>query len=201
MNLATLRTIPGWGDLSESELRVLGHSVTERWLRVGTPLQEAGHPVGGLSLITQGEAQTMMMARDMALMVELLTPGRWLGTEVLSEGGPALLSARAMTDVRVLNLPLEQFERMRSQPSPLALRLMRSLVASAAASEARLGQVAAHAAALQQKHLRPGRGELTTLGFAKVSFAIQPTAAADRTGVEVVQHDGVAVAANFRPLR
>jgi hypothetical protein len=83
----------------------------------------------------------------------------------------------------------------------VGLRLLRSLVASAAATEARQSQLAAQAVALQQKHLRPGRSELAAMGFAKVAFAIQPAAGADRSGVEVVQHDGVAVAANFRPLR
>jgi CRP-like cAMP-binding protein len=201
MNLSSLRALAGWGDLGEGELRGLANYVTERWVRVGTLLQDFGQPLAGLALITQGEVQTMMTARDMALLVELLGPGRWIGTEALADGGNALVTARALTDVRVLILPMEQFERVRNQPTPVGLRLLRSLVASAAATEARQSQLAAQAVALQQKHLRPGRSELAAMGFAKVAFAIQPAAGADRSGVEVVQHDGVAVAANFRPLR
>lgn len=201
MNLSGLRALPGWADLGEGELRGLAHYVAERWVRVGTLLQDFGHPLTGLALITQGEVQTMMVARDMALLVELLGPGRWLGTEALADAGTALVTARALSDVRVLVMPIEQFERARNQPTPVGLRLLRSVVASAAATEARQSQLAAQAVALQQKHLRPGRNELTAMGFAKVSFAIQPASAAKRSGVEVVQHDGVAVAANFRPLR
>ncbi len=199
MNLASLRTLAGWGDLGEGELRALGAYVTERWLRVGAVLQEAGQQPNSLALVTQGEVQTMMVERDMALLLELLGPGRWVGSEILADTGPTLVTARALSDVRVLSLPLEQFERVRQQPSPVGLRLMRSLVASAATTEARQAQVAAHALALQQKHAKPGRNELATLGFSRVSFAVQP--AADRGGVEVVQHDGVAVAASFRPIR
>lgn len=201
MNLSSLRALAGWSDLAEGELRGLGNYVTERWIRVGTLLQDFGHPLTSLALITQGEVQTMMVARDMALLLELLGPGRWLGTEALADAGTALVTARALTDVRVLILPIEQFERLRNQPTPIGLRLLRTVVASAAVTEARQSQLAAQAVALQQKHLKPGRSELAAMGFAKVAFAIQPVSAAKRSGVEVVHHDGVAVAANFRPIR
>lgn len=201
MNLSNLRTLSGFSDLNENELRALGGYVTERWVRIGTLLQDYGHSVTGLALVTQGEIQTMQVARDLALLVELLGPGRWLGTEAIADAGPSVLTARALSDVRLLSLPLEQLERIRSQPTPAGLRLLRSIVTSAAQSEARQSELAAHAMTVQQRHVRPGRGELTAMGFAKVSFALQPVAVTDRNGVEVVQHDGVAVAANFRPIR
>jgi hypothetical protein len=96
----------------------------------------------------------------------------------------------------------EQVERLRTNPTPLSLRIFRSLMLSTAQTEARLGALSAQVASLQAAAAKPTRHDLLTLGFAKLSIGVQSAAAPlDRNGVELVQHDGVAIAANFRPLR
>lgn len=178
MNLTAMRQLDGWADLGESELRSLGSYGVERWFRAGAPLQEPGVGIHGLAMITQGEVQSLFVVKDLALKVELLGPGRWLGSEAWTDGASSLLSFRALSDVRIVVLPMDQVERLRTNPTPLALRLFRSLLLSTAQTEARLGGLSAQAAALQQPAHKPGRHELMSLGFAKL-----------------------AIAANFRPLR
>ena len=202
MNLTTMRQLPGWGDLGEGELRSLGNYGVERWFRAGASLQEPGTAIPGLAMITQGELQSLLLVKDLALKVELLGPGRWLGTEAMTEGASSFLSARAMSDVRIVVVGMEQVERLRASPTPLSLRIFRSLLLSTAQTEARLGALSAQVAALQAAAAKPTRHDLLTLGFAKLSIGVQSAAAPlDRNGVELVQHDGVAIAANFRPLR
>lgn len=202
MNLATMRQLPGWSDLGDGELRSLAGYSTERWFRAGASLQEPGAVIPGLAMITQGEVQSLILVKDLALKVELLEPGRWLGSEAMTESATSLLSLRTLSDVRIMVVAMEQIERLRANPTPLGLRLFRSLLLSTAQSEARLGGLSVQAAALQQAALKPSRQELLALGFAKLSIGVQTSmVSADRNGVELVQHDGVAIAANFRPLR
>ena len=202
MNLTAMRKLEGWSDLAESELRNLSNYGVERWFRAGTALQEPGTVLPGLALVTQGEVQSLFLVKDLALKVELLGPGRWLGSEAWTEGASSLLSLRALSDVRIIMVALDQLERLRTNPTPLALRLFRSLAVSTAQTEGRLGSLSAHATALQQTAPKLGRHELMSLGFAKLAIGVQTSlVAGDRNGVELVQRDGVAITANFRPLR
>lgn len=202
MNLTTMRQMPGWSDLGEGELRSLGNYGVERWFRAGAPLQEQGTAIPGVALITQGDLQTLMLVKDLALKVELLGPGRWLGTEAMTEATTSYLSARAMSDVRVVVIGMDQIERLRATPTPLSLRIFRSLLLSTAQTEARMGALSAQVVELQAATAKPSRHDLLSFGFAKLSIGVQSAAAPlDRNGVELVQHDGVAIAANFRPLR
>ena len=199
-----IRAIPGWEDAVDGEINMLVAACAERWHRVGAMIIDGAKPAIGAMLVVSGELQTMFEVGDMALPVETLGPGTWIGTVSAFEEGAELLSVRAVQETRVMVLSREGLERMRAQPSPMSLRIQRAIVKTMHSSLAKLAPFVAQVQRLSTERRKHTKADLTALGFARLTQNAQAAAARDQSGgrsVELVQHEGVAIAANFRALR
>ncbi len=202
MNLNQLRALAGWSQISDAEGTALVQAGNDRWIRAGHLAVEAGRACAGPLLIASGEVQLLFEIEGMGLAVAVLGPGDWLAPEAAFDNMPALLGARALTDTRALQLPREQVDRLRNLPLGLAVRLTRGLLRSQVKISAALGL---HAApwlqkANEKRTLAPA--DLVELGMTRVvAPAPQATERPASNQVELIGHEGPAIAANFRPLR
>ncbi len=205
MNVQQLRALPGWQRVTDAEGTGLVQAGGDRWIRAGQAVVEAGKPCVGPQLIASGEVQVLFEVADMGLAVVVLGPGDWIAPESAFDNTPPILGARALSDTRTLALPREQVERLRTMPQGVAVRLTRTLLQSQSKIAAALGE---HAAPwLQRAHDKRqlSRADLTDLGMQRL---VQPTQAVPMAGgqpaskqVEIIGHEGPAIAANFRPIR
>lgn len=205
MNVQQLRALPGWQKVGEAEGTALVQAGSDRWIRAGQAAVEAGKLCVGPLLIASGEVQVLFEVADMGLAVVVLGPGDWLAPETAYDSNPPVLGARALSDVRALSLPREQVDRIRNLPQGVAVRLTRTLLQSQAKIAAALGL---HAAPwLQKAHdkRQMNRADLVDLGMQRLAQATQavlPSGAQPASKqVELIGHEGPAIAANFRPIR
>ncbi len=199
-----IRAIPGWEDAADGEINNLFAVCAERWHRVGAMLIDGAKPAIGAMMIVSGELQTMFEVGNMALPIETLGVGDWVGTVSTFEDGAELFSVRAVTESRVLVLTREGLDRMKAQPSPTSLRIQRAIVKSMHSSLAKLAPLVSQVQRLNTEKRKHTKADLIALGFARLTQTAQIAASRDGPagrGVELVQHDGVAIAATFRAMR
>lgn len=204
MTPGQVRAIPGWEDSTEGEVQGLLTACAERWHRVGAMLIDGSKPAMGAMMVVSGEVQLLFEVGDMALPLEVFGPGHWIGlTSALDEGNEGL-SARAVNDVRVLVMGREGIDRLRAQPSPISLRVYRAILQSQFQSMGKLSPTMAQVQRFQAEKRKLGKADLIAMGFSRLTQSAQVAAMAGKEpgrAVELVQHEGVAIAANFRAMR
>ena len=200
-----IRTVPGWEDANDGEIQMLLNACAERWHRGGTVLIDGAKPAIGAMLIVSGDLQSSVEVGDMAMPVEVLGPGHWIGTVSALDEGVEGLTIRAVSEARVLVMSREGLERFRSQPSPMALRAYRMMVRSMYTSMGKLTASVAQVQRAQAEKKKMTRSEMTNIGFSRLSQLAQQAAGREavpaQRSVEIVQHEGVPIAANFRAMR
>ncbi|MBM4345537.1 MAG: hypothetical protein FJ100_19370 [Deltaproteobacteria bacterium] len=201
MNASLLQGLPGWSGLSDREAIALAGLGVDRYFRagsvVGVPHQADSAPL----LVVAGEAKLLLEVGELSLPVATLGPGDWWNVDAAFELVGCALSLRALTDVKGFLLPREIWAGLGNRQAGLGLHLLRQVLSSQLRITADLAPHAArwqHAAAAKRK---PTRKDILELGMVKL---IAPTARADARGqreVELVGHQGPAIAAAFKVQR
>lgn len=197
-----VRAVPGWEDANDGEIQMLINACAERWHRGGAVLIDGNKPAIGAMLVVSGELQSSVECGDMAMPIEVLGPGTWIGTVSALEEGIEGLTIRAVSEVRVLVMSREGLERFRAQPSPMSLRVYRMMVRSMYTAIGKLTVAVAQVQRAQTEKRKLTRSDMTNIGFSRLSQSAQQAAGREAVSpgrsVEIVQHDGVPIAANFR---
>lgn len=199
-----VRAIAGWEDAADGEIQLLLNACAERWHRAGSVLIDGSKPAIGAMLVVSGELQSAVETGDMAMPIDHVGPGAWLGVVSALEDAPEGLTVRAVTEVRVLVMSREHVERFRTQPSPLSMRIYRAMARTLYSANSKLIGAVAQVQRLQSERRKLTKHDMMAIGFSKLSQSAQQAAGRDPTkerAVEIVQHDGVPIAANFRAMR
>jgi len=203
MTPTQVRALPGWSDAVDGEISSLIQMCAERWHRVGAVVIDGSKAAPGAMMVVSGELQATIEVGDMALPVHTLGPGAWIGTLSALDEGVEMLSLRATSEARVLLVGREGMERLRTHPSPLSLRIHRGMVKTMQALQGKVSPLVAQVQRLAAERRKHTRADLLAIGFARLTQSAQQASRDGPAGrtVEVVQHEGVPVAANFRALR
>lgn len=201
MNAGQLQAVAGWAALSDRDATALAAMGVDRWFRPGAVVSEAHNADGAPLLIVAGEAKLLLEVGELSLPIATLGPGDWCNVDAASERVAAPFSVRALTDLKALLVPREQFAELHSRPSSMGRQLLASLLAA----QLRIGeQLAPHAARWQQAAAakrKPTRKDILELGMVKLIAPTQSGDARSQNQVELIGHQGTAVSAAFRQNR
>jgi CRP/FNR family transcriptional regulator len=126
--LATLRRLPLFADLTESELAVIAKQTTVRNFGPGTVVFSEGDPCNELLIVSEGSVKllkTSANGRQQLLSVE--RAGGSLSEISALDGQPYPATAEAMTPAIVLCLRAEHFRDICMQQPGVALKVMKAL--------------------------------------------------------------------------
>ncbi len=201
MNAAQLQGLPGWSEVGDREAIVVASMGVDRYFRAGTVVGAALQSDSAPLLVVTGEAKLLLEVGDLSLPVATLGPGDWWNADAAFEQVGCAFSLRALTDVKTFLLPREAWTDLGSRQAAVGLHLLRQLLAA----QLRIGAALAphtsrwqHAAAVRRK---PTRKDILELGMVKL---VAPAGRGDPRGereVEVVGHQGPAIAAAFKVRR
>lgn len=128
----TLRALPSLGRFTEHELGVLVTVAPPRPVPRGTVLIREGEQGRSCLILAEGELEVIKLMGDTHRIVATLKPGALLGQIALVDRAPRSASVRARTDATVLELGRDDFDRLLSAHSPLALRFQEQIAAAGA---------------------------------------------------------------------
>ncbi|MSQ82813.1 MAG: Crp/Fnr family transcriptional regulator [Myxococcales bacterium] len=201
MNAAQLQTVPGLVGLSDRDAVALAGMGVDRWFRAGSTVGEADHPDTGALLVVAGEAKLLLEVADLSLPFATLSPGDWWNCDAIYEHATSPFSLRALTDVKAFVVLREQLAELGARPAAMGQQLLRAMLLA----QLRIAQaLAPHAVRWQQTAAakrKPNRKDILDLGMAKLVAAVARGEVQPHNQVEVIGHQGAAVAASFRQNR
>lgn len=115
----------GFDDAVTEKLRAAG---TRRRFRPGATLLNEGDVAGRVLIVENGRVKISCLSpegRETVLAVR--GPGQLLGELSVIDGGPVSASASALEEVEVTSVPADDFQRLLSSNSDIALQLIRLL--------------------------------------------------------------------------
>ncbi len=101
--LETLERVSLLMPLPAEQIRRLARRMTERTIPAGSPMNRPGQPAAALQIIESGHCE-VLAGSDPPQPILVRGPGDFVGTSMIL-GEPATVTARAMTDCRVLEIP------------------------------------------------------------------------------------------------
>lgn len=126
--VATLRRLPLFTDLTESELALLAERVTIKRYPPRAAVFSEGDPCRELLVVSHGEVNLLKTAtngRQQLFSVE--RAGNSLSEISIFDGGPYPLTAETATDTTVLGLNAEHFRKICLQRPEMALKIIKVL--------------------------------------------------------------------------
>ena len=120
-----LRASPLLREFTDVGIRILAQASTRRTVGRGTFAFRAGEPSTGLAFIAQGTLS--LLAREGGAPLGEVRAGDTLGGFSLLAGGEHLVSALAATDVELVILSLEEFQKLRKTKPGASLKLLIAL--------------------------------------------------------------------------
>jgi CRP-like cAMP-binding protein len=118
---AALRNAGLLREFTDVGLRILAENAQQKTVGRGTYAFRGGDPSDSLFFVAKGTLQ--LTSRDGGAVLGEIGPGDTLGGFSLLAPGEHLLSAMASTDVELLELPKEAFERLKTTHPGAALKL------------------------------------------------------------------------------
>ena len=201
MNAAQLQAVPGLTALSDRDAVALAAMGVDRWFRAGANVGDADHPDTGALLVVVGEAKLVLEVADLGLPFATLSPGDWWNCDAIYEHAVSPFSLRALTDVKAFLVPREQLAELGARPATMGQLLLRAMLLA----QLRIAQaLAPHAVRWQETAAakrKPNRKDILELGMAKLVAPVARGEAQANNQVEVIGHQGAAVAASFRQNR
>ncbi len=201
MNAAQLQSLPRWAALPDREALALVSMGIERHFRAGAAVGAPNLGDSAPLLIVAGECKLLLDIGDLSLPVASLTAGDWWNADSAFDNAGCPLSLRALTDTRAFLIPKEAWASLATRQAALSLHLLRQALAAQLRIATALAPHAArwqHTAAAKRK---PTTKDLLELGMNKL---IAPTTGRDaqvQRDVELVGHQGPAIAAAFKIQR
>jgi CRP-like cAMP-binding protein len=122
---ATLRASPLLREFTDVGLRILAEVTHQRSVGRGTYGMRAGDPSDGLSIVARGTLQ--LRAREGSESLGEILVGDALGGVGLLAGGEHLVSAWAISDVELVVLSRDAFEKLRNDKPGTAIKLLLAL--------------------------------------------------------------------------
>jgi CRP/FNR family transcriptional regulator, cyclic AMP receptor protein len=107
-DVATLRAVPLFAQMSDRELRNVLEISKEVFHAAGSPIVEADQSAIGFHLITDGTAEALVNGAT----VGTLGPGAYFGEMSLLDGKPRSATVVAVTDLRTLAIPSWNFNQL-----------------------------------------------------------------------------------------
>ncbi|MGD8321161.1 MAG: GGDEF domain-containing protein [Gemmatimonadota bacterium] len=124
---ASLARVPLLADLGPDELgRLAEHTRRETWAS-GATVVEFGTPGRSLYIVLEGELQAVYPSVNGDFELARLGPGDFFGEMALLNEKPPSASVRTLSTVEALVLDKEDFRRVVSQTTGMALKLLTSL--------------------------------------------------------------------------
>lgn len=163
-----LRGLASLRAFTDDELNVLLGAATARALSAGQVLLREGDPGRSCIILAQGELDVVKRVGDAERVIATVPAGSLLGQVALVDRSPRTATVRARTEVAVLELDRDVFERLLSAQSPLALRFQEQ-IAVAGARQLR-NTTEALARILEATNATPGLAPVDALESLRISF-------------------------------
>jgi CRP-like cAMP-binding protein len=126
--VATLRRVPLFAELSESELGEVAQRVTRKEYSSGTTIFTDGERCRELLVVAKGAVRLMKTApsgREQLISIERM--GSTLAEVPVFEDGQYSFTARAIEPTELLRLPADDFRRICSQHPEVAMKVIKVL--------------------------------------------------------------------------
>ncbi len=137
-DLALLRRVPLFAELSEEDLGSVAGGGEPVELAAGAILAEEGEPGDALFVILSGELQVVKKSRTTEVPIAVLGPGEIVGEMAIFEAQPRMASVRAVSPTRVMRIPRDEIlELLRTRPSA-TLSMLRTVMGRLRSTEAML---------------------------------------------------------------
>lgn len=122
----TLRQVSFCADLPEATLRALVAIAVPLRRPAGTLIQLEGEPAEAMYIVAQGRVKiTRLAANGREQVLHVATFGHHFNTVPIFDGGPCPANAEALTDVRLVMLPLTHLRKVVESHPLLALALLK----------------------------------------------------------------------------
>jgi CRP-like cAMP-binding protein len=126
--IAIVEDLPLFETCTRKELGEVAAIMVEAERRAGTLLTREGREGGLMFVIVEGRAEILAGGTDRkAKVIGTLGPGDVVGELSLIDGKVRSASVRAVTDVRVLELAADDFERLFTRSPKFVRNLLRAL--------------------------------------------------------------------------
>lgn len=122
-----LSRVPLLEELGDDALEILASRLRQEHFEAGAPIVEIGMPGRSLYLLEHGEVRVLCPSADADYELARLGPGDFFGEMALLNDKPRSATVRAMTAVDALVLDKEDFRRVVSETSGMALHLLAAL--------------------------------------------------------------------------
>lgn len=122
----TLRRVSFCTDLPEATLRALAAIAVPLHRPVGAVIQLEGDPAEAMYIVAQGRVKIARLAANgREQVLHVAAPGHHFNTVPIFDGGPCPANAEALTDVRLLMLPLRDLRAVVESQPALALAFLK----------------------------------------------------------------------------
>ena len=120
-----LKRVPLFSELSQRQLKQLGHDFKERTFRPGTTIVQEGHMSGiDFFVVAEGEASVTVKGKE----VGRLGPGDYFGELALIGERERLSTVTALTPVRCLAMASWHFRQFVNRNPDVSWKLLQRLV-------------------------------------------------------------------------
>lgn len=122
----TLRRVSFCADLTEAALSALAAIAVPLHRQAGTLIQLEGEPAEAMYIVAQGRVKIARLATNgREQVLHVAAPGHHFNTVPIFDGGPCPANAEALTDVRLLMLPLPDLRAVVESQPTLALAFLK----------------------------------------------------------------------------
>lgn len=132
ITVAMLRELPALRAFTDDELNILLGAASSRVVPAGEVLIREGDPGRSCVILARGELDVVKRVGAAERIIATMPAGSLLGQVALVDRSPRTATVRARTEVVVLELSRDVFERLLSAESPLALRFQEQIAAAGA---------------------------------------------------------------------
>jgi len=124
----TLRSVPSFSQLRESDIAVLTPLFAEREYPRNRVIRFAHDPSDALYVVASGQVKVMLIAEDgREVVLSLVREGDFFGETALLDDEPYAASVIAMEDTKLLVLHRDEFRRTIKQLPEMSFGLLRAL--------------------------------------------------------------------------
>ena len=125
---STLRTVPFFSQLRESDLELLAHLLEPRKFPRNRVVLFAHDPCDAFYVVVSGQVKVMLIAEDgREVILSLMQPGDFFGEMALMDEEPYAESAIAMEDSELLLLRRDEFRRCITEIPEMTFGLLRAM--------------------------------------------------------------------------
>lgn len=132
ITVAMLRELSALRAFTDDELNILLGAASARVVPAGEVLIREGDPGRSCVILARGELDVVKRVGAAERIIATMPAGSLLGQVALVDRSPRTATVRARTEVVVLELSRDVFERLLSAQSPLALRFQEQIAVAGA---------------------------------------------------------------------